>query len=829
MLDPLLTSTLQKAAPAAATPAFTPRPARSSEEQRAGFDPKDVIHILLKRLWLVLAIVVSVPTAVWLYARKLPRQYQATATMVVDSVTPQYMGQQFRDMVELESNNWTTFKEYLETQYYVIRSRTLAIRVGEGLCRRATAEGADGSGPLAIGIKTVLPALDCKSQASIEKVAPSLTGLLALSTPSRESRVVNVSIETIHPELAAALANGYVEAFVSRNLEQRRSATGHATDWLGGEYQSLQRQLTEAEERLVRFKMEHNILKVNIEDQQNRVVTQMQRYGDELQNVRLKLIALRAVKDQHAKLLSDEDPLQNLPPPNEQFGTGGTFQDLRRQYMEAFQKKVELAGRYLEKHPLVLAQDARIVTIRDELRREARLAERAITAQYDTLIQQEQELRRAVDATTKEALTLEARAIEYNRLKREFERLRLLTDRVGGRETEADLASRLNTSNVKPLDPAQVPQSPIGPNVRVAVLTALGIALLLSVFLCFAIEFLDSTVKTQDEVEQVLGMPFLGIIPHLPDGALNPPSGEGPKLPKELFIAEHPKSTVAECCRVIRTNLLFMSPERPARTLLVTSAGPQEGKSMSSVSLALTMAQSGSRVLLVDTDMRRPRLHKVFGIPSGGVGITSVIAGEVAPLDAVKATGQENLFLMPCGPLPPNPAELLQTDRFRQIAAELGAAFDKVVFDSPPVGAVTDPLILSQSTDGVVLIVKSHKTSREILRRAARQLRDLGAKMLGCVLNDLDLESRRKGYGYPYYYYYKSGYYRYGYHSNEEAGAKPGASAASAAPIESSELAEMGEAVPPGLWAEDEGAADVGDQGEAMGDAKGKGDSGGAA
>lgn len=760
-IDPLLTPT-----PAPPSGAPLPVGAGGGAEGAPSFDPKNIIHILLKRLWLVLAITVSMPTAVWIYARGLPKQYMAVASMVVDSVTPQYMGQQFREVVEIESSNWSNFKEYLETQYYVIRSRTLAIRVLQGLCVQLADKGPTSS--LALGTRMVLPGLNCKEDAALERTAPAVQGLLTLNTTTRESRVVNVSIETISPDLAAALANGYVDAFVNRNLEQRRSASGHATDWLGSEYLSLQRQLTEAEENLVRYKMEHNILKVNIEDQQNRVVGQMQRYGDELQTVRLKLIAQKAIKDQYAKMAQDEDPFLNVPPPIEQAQGQSTFHDLRRQYQDAFQKKVEMTGRYLERHPLLVAQELRLDTLRDELRRELKLSERTIKAQYDALVQQEQELRKAIDVTTREALGLEAQAIEYNKLKRHFERLRLLTDRVGGRETEAGLASRLNTSNVKPLDPAQVPKSPVGPNVRAAVLTALGISLLLSIFLCFAIEFMDATVKTQDDVEQVLGVPFLGIIPHLPDAMMQERAEKGIKTAKELFIAEHPKSTVAECCRVIRTNLLFMSPDHPARALLVTSAGPQEGKSMSSVSLALTMAQSGSRVLLVDTDMRRPRLHKVFGIASGGIGITSVIAGEVSPLAAVRETGQENLFLLPCGPLPPNPAELLQTARFRQIVSELTAAFDKVIFDSPPVGAVTDPLILSQVTDGVILIAKSHKTSREILRRASRQLRDLGAKMLGCVLNDLDLESRRKGYGYPYYYYYKSGYYRSGYYSSDD-------------------------------------------------------------
>ena len=181
---------------------------------------------------------------------------------------------------------------------------------------------------------------------------------------------------------------------------------------------------------------------------------------------------------------------------------------------------------------------------------------------------------------------------------------------------------------------------------------------------------------------------------------------------KDLYVLSHPKSAVAECCRAIRTNLLFMTPDNPARTLLVTSAGSQEGKTTTAVNLAITLAQSGLRVLLVDTDMRRPRLHKAFGIPATSDGLSRAIVGETAVLDQVRETGVPNLSLLPCGATPPNPAELLHAERFHRIVGELSDAFDRVIFDSPPVGPVTDAAILARITDGTIIVAKFGSTSQ---------------------------------------------------------------------------------------------------------------------
>jgi capsular exopolysaccharide synthesis family protein len=285
---------------------------------------------------------------------------------------------------------------------------------------------------------------------------------------------------------------------------------------------------------------------------------------------------------------------------------------------------------------------------------------------------------------------------------------------------------------------------------------------------------LDTTLKSQQDVENILSIPFLGLLP-LIDTPMTKTKDRAARaaqvLARDLYVLQHPKSSSAECARFIRTNLMFMSPDHPLRALAVTSPAPQEGKTTTAVSLAVTMARAGTRVLLVDTDMRRPRLHRVFGLPND-IGISSVIVGEATLDQAIAKTEVPSLDVLVCGPLPPTPSEILHTERFRTVLRELKERYDLLLFDTPPVGPVADPVVLGAQIDGVLLILKCERTTRDLAKQAMRALRDANVRVLGAVLNDVDIQEKR--YSRVYYAYYR----RYGtYYGDRDKLLAPGADA----------------------------------------------------
>jgi capsular exopolysaccharide synthesis family protein len=733
-----------------------------------GWKIGDLVAAFRKHVWLIAGMLVVVPLIVGFVVSRQPKIYETSASLVIDNVVPQYLGSQFKDVVELESNWWTAM-ETMQTELRVIRSFSQAKATAEALCDPRTIAQAMHQDDF-LNEPPVLPRLvpnvACGSPKSFEVAAPVIQGLITV-TPVRDSRVVVLSVRHSDPKLTAIIANVMAHVYAQRNLDRRTQQSQGAASWLGEEYGDLVAQLREAENSLIEFKKKHGVLAVNIEDQQNDLSNRHKKLSEELNNVQVKLIALRAQREQYERLKSD-DPLLEVAPGVAEVGT---IQKLKELYIDQYTKLVELRGRYLERHPAILSQEARVASIRADLQREAQLAHRRTEAQFQALVKEEKDLRSALDSATRDALALEQRAIEYRRLKRNFDRLSKLSEQVGGRERETAVAGHLKTNNVRVLDLALVPTSHISPNLKASVAGGAIVGLVLGLALALFLEFLDGTVKSQEDVERLAGVTVLGIVPAITDDktphAAAPPAlaAAARSRPKDLHILLYPRSAVAECCRAIRTNLLFMRPDKPAKTMVVTSPGPEEGKTTTAINIAITLAQSGLRVLIVDTDLRRPRLHKAFGVPNTTDGVSKAIVGEAEVMDMVRETGVPNLYILPCGAIPPNPSELLHANRTKALIAELADRFDRVIFDSPPVGAVTDAAILSKLTDGTLLVARSGVTSKDAVVRARRSLVKAGATLLGCVINAIDLGSPGTA-GY-YRYYAKYGYYG-GYGSDEQ-------------------------------------------------------------
>ena len=717
-------------------------------------DPQDrgpapvgkILGILRKRMWLILITTVCAAVATASVVSKQPRVYEATASLVIELSVPQYLGSGFRDVVEVEPSWWHS-RETLATEFRTLNSQSQAVAVARALCDRKL--GGQSA------LRQVLPDADCSRPADFERAAPMLRSMLRVF-PLKDTRIVELTVTSLNPEFAALAANTVARVYEHRNLERRLAHSADAATWLGDEFQTLLRELRDAEQAMVDFKAKNNIVAVSLEDDRNELTGRRMKLSEQLNDIEVKLITLRAEKDQLSTAAGDV-----VLDANPTLAKNEIAQKLKELYIDEYGKLIALQGKYLEKHPAILAQEERLKQIKQDLVREGEIARKNFDSQFNLLTTQAKELRTALAQATREAIQVEGKNAEYNRLKRDLERLIKLTDQVGGRERETSLASNLRTNNIRVMDQARVPTVPVSPNVPRAVAVSVAAALVLSIGLALLLEAVDNTVKTQEDVEQTLGLTLLGLVPTIENEGANGTS-ETPAVgmaenPRDMYVLTHPTSQVAECCRAIRTNLLFMSPDNPARTLLISSAGPQEGKTTVAVSMAITMAQSGLRVLLVDTDMRRPRIHKALGIPSGVEGISSAIVGKDNVKRYLRATSVPNLSVLPCGPSPPNPAELLHTVRFRQMVKELSEEFDRVIFDSPPLGVVTDASILARITDATMMVAKAGRTSKYALARARRQLGP-DVNLLGCVLNDLNLSKQRE-YGYYAYYYSRYGYY----------------------------------------------------------------------
>jgi succinoglycan biosynthesis transport protein ExoP len=713
-----------------------------------------IMGLLRKRKWLIVALTACAGVATGFVVSKQPPVYEATASIVIELSVPQYLGSGFRDVVEVEPSWWSS-RETLETEFRTLRSLSQSSFVAKALC-----EIQHNGAP---ALKAILPDAKCTDPADYGRAAPLVQAMVRI-TPQTSSRIVEMTARSTDPAFAALLANTVVQVYADRNLERRLAHSAGAATWLGEEYNQLMSELRSAEQALINFKSQNNIVAVSLEDDQSELSTRRKRLADELSQVEVKLIALKNERDSMANFGKGGDPIVELNPA---IARSTVAQKLKELYIDEYGKLIALQGKYLEKHPAILAQEERLRTIRSDLAREVDISRKTFDAQYQALSREAQDLRTTLDQATREAIKVEGKAAEYFRLKRDLDRLVKLSEQVGGRGRETSLASNLKTNNVRPLDRAQVPKVPVAPNVPRAVSIAVAVALFLSIGLALLLDALDNTVKTQDDIEHVVGLTFLGIVPRMEsDDRVSQAANGGPTDSdnRDLYVFQNPKSQVAECCRAIRTNLLFMSPDRPARTMLITSAGPQEGKTTVAISLAITMAQSGLRVLVVDTDMRRPRVHRALGIAQNSEGLSAAILGKSGVLSYVRASNVPNLWVLPCGACPPNPAELIHAERFHQIVREVAAEFDRVIFDSPPLGAVTDASILARMTDATMLVAKAGRTSKYALQRARRQVaNDPRINVLGCVLNDISLSNQREYGYYPYYYS------RYGYYGNAEA------------------------------------------------------------
>jgi succinoglycan biosynthesis transport protein ExoP len=731
------------------TKATAPTPASVLEEAAGGFI--SLAKTVRKQWVLVIAATILGAGIGLVQAKSQQRIYEAASMVEVDPHAAQPLGTKTDSVVDMGAGGlWVDTREYYETQYKIITSDRVLSSVARDL---GLVNDYDFMGYLSP--PPAPPTLESATLVLRRRVTVE---------PIKYSRLLLIKVDDTSPRRSKQLCDAVADAYISQNLQNVQAAGADAVTWLNGQMDHVKQDLERDENALHDFKQRNDLPSTSINEASNMLRVEMQELDTSLTQTKTRRQEIEARYAELSKVPPDRpDEL-----PASELLSNNFLTTLRQRYQEATKERMALLAEGKgENHPLVKRVDEMAVEAKIALLGEVKNIQGAVERDLAIVKREEGGETALFDETRQRAVDLNMKEIEYHRLDRGRQENEKLYELLLERMKEADLSRMMRVNNIRVVDNAKEPRAPIRPRVPLNVGIGVFFGIVLGIAFAWTREQLDTSLKTPDDIENKLLVPFLGLLPEVGDsdqpnyGRRKRRSRGGPKPEKpehpELIVQARPMSGMAEAARSIRTNLMFMNPDRPYRKLLVTSAAPSEGKTTVACTVAIAFAQGGQRVCIVDCDLRRPRLHRIFD-RVGDAGLTNVVIGEATVDEVAQPTGIENLWSVPAGPIPPNPADMLQSVRFRKFVEDLAERFDRVVIDSPPVIAVTDSAIVSTLCDGVVFVARAFKTSKHVSAQGLRSLRDVDAPIVGAVLNAVDLNRHEYTYYYHYYYYKREGY-----------------------------------------------------------------------
>lgn len=569
--------------------------------------------------------------------------------------------------------------------------------------------------------------------------------------PVRNTRLVKLSFESRSPELAAQVANTLADEVIAQQLDDKKDASQYATRFLTAQVNESRQALHSSEVQLSQFLEENDILFVGGErigervgERQALISQELATLSDSLLKAKAERIAKESMLAQATRATADSLP--------------AVLQDPLIAHLK--EEATKLEGRYRElgqsfkaEYPRMQRLSENIREVRRQIHAEIQRFVEAARAEYRASLQKETEVRKLADEQRGLARKLDGQMARYNLLRREVDTNRELYTGLSTRLKETQVSSSLLTSNISVVDRADVPLKRSGPRTGLNLLIGCMVGLVGGVALAFLFEYLDTSIRDPRAVEAILRVPTLGLVPtrsSLPAHLGRPPLGPGNGAPGTLALVAHEAtgSILAEAFRNLRTSVVYATPDHPPKTMLVTSLQQQDGKTFVSTNCAISLAQLGmGDVLLVDADMRHPNLHGILGVPQTP-GLSDLLVGGVGVMEAVRPTGIPGLFVIPAGPVPTNPSELLYSPRFTQALATLGERFAHIVIDTPPLLGVADTLVLAPRVEGVILVLRHGRAARNAAERAVQMLGSVRARLLGVVLNHADARSTTAGYQY---------------------------------------------------------------------------------
>jgi len=741
------------------------------EFQEKEVDLREYWGVIRRRRWTIITVSLCLLLAAGLWVFTARPMFTAKGTLLIEK-EPNILT--FEEIFQIESFR----DDYYQTQYKLLQSRALALNVvdrlnlGEkeefGAGRRSgkSPEG-DGSARRRELVNAFLSRLEVK--------------------PLRMTRLVDISFKSHDPTLAADGVNTLFETFIDMSVEAKYEATEQATAFLSQEITNLRKGITGMEKEMQSYGVEKNI--VALSDKETTILEKLGGLNRALTEAQIELSNKKANYEEIKNASPDYLP-EALNNP--------LIQRLREDYVKLSREFTKKQETFYPEYPEMQRLKTELESAKVLLQNETQNLIKGAYSEYQAALKKALSLEDAFNRQKKEAYTLNSNSIVYNSLKIEIQNKQNLLETLLRRQSETGVSARLKglrTANVRIVDRAEVPVSPSSPKKKQTLFLALFIGLLGGIGLAFLFEHLDNSIKSIEDVDKYAGLPTLGIVPAFSLNGYGPRYGEdraqkamrikilesidrrvpsggkgrGVAAPEggpdgdggrtiELITSTDPKSNYSECYRSIRTSLLLSGAESSLKSLIVTSPLPAEGKTATVSNLAVTLAQMNKKVVLIDADLRKARLHRIFKTKNLN-GLTKYLTGSLEVRDLLRPTEVRNLYLINSGPLPPNPTELLGSERMAALVRTLREEFNFILFDTPPILAVSDAMVLGPVIDGVILIVWGGKTPREALMRAKENLDLLKVKSLGVIINNLNIKQHS--------YYYKNYYHHY-HHYGEQ-------------------------------------------------------------